>query len=729
MRLTLDNRLGAYNRGPHSPNHPFVRRGVPVRVSVNLGENLDNAALPGRAPGAFPGRALVAPQRTFRPRFLGFADGSPRSGTCRAPTPPPTLEASGVLRRLGQGSAPLSSPARRSISHLPGLLAYWPLEDDKFAVTAASALDRGPAMAVADGLPVFAAAKATNFSDPVMQVHDAVLVGQVPNYVDTGQLQFRFMMSMTDEGVYSSDVADLVTFYTTGSVNKWTISLGQTVLPGTFVLIGRSTGATPNVVTIPDNVDSGIGQIIDKPTLVSIDLTQVGADFNLKLWYHYPGDAFVLYYEKTVSSQTFGKITRVVVHGNPVTVGALDHAFLGHVYARSVVSPGSDLRKAFGGDAGETTAERLTRLCSDASIPLTVHGASSLLMGQQTSRKLLDLIQECEETEQGVLVDGIDQGLTFFTYAHRRNRDAALTIDVARSQVAKELTPVDDDQQTRNKWEVKRDGGGSTTVEDADGPMGTGVIGIYDSSLSVSTNSEDRLGDYAGWLVHLGTFDGYRYPQISFDLAKNPELAGAWVDVLPTDHIAVTNARTRRTQLPDDTLGFVVGWVSGNPVPVPLECDGELQPAVAVADRPIRQHQQRHRSFGVAHRNRRLHRPRRCGRGRHIADRLHPRRAVVDHHRRGLPHHLRRRRLPHCLLGHRRCRRDVANIHDHRAHGHHPVRGHGGCVAAPRPRTLRRATWRSSAGGKCPPGTCATPTRWSVPARPTSPSTKPSTGK
>jgi hypothetical protein len=555
LRLTFDNRLGAYNRGPNSPNHPYVRRGVPVRVSVNLGENLDAAAVPGRAPGAYPSRALVAPQRTFRPRFLGFADGFTPKWDLTGTDATAELEASGILRRLGQGAAPLPSPAKRAIQRLPSLLAYWPMEDDKFSTVPEAGMPGVSAMGVVGGPPIFAAQgqKAVQFSDPVLQVHDATLVGLVPNYVETGQMQLRFMASIVDEGTYTDASADLVSFTTTGTVSRWAISVGQNVSLGVLTLSGRTSTGSSDTVSIPI-----ASYIVDRPTMIGVDMEQVGADFTVRFSYYYPGGATSFYLSSDVSAQTFGKISRVVVHGNPAARGALDKAYVGHLFCRSVANFDS-FSTTVGINAGERPTTRLQRLCDENSIPFDMYGEpGNMRMGQQTGRKLLDLLQECEEVEQGVLVDGITQGLTFFCYTYRYNLDPALTLDVARGQVAKELTPADDDQQTRNKWEVKRDGGGTTTVVDTDSQMGTGVIGIYDSSTSINTNSDDVLGDYAGWLVHLGTFDGYRWPQISFDLAKNPELAEAWVNVLPTDHIAVTNARTRRTQLPDDTLDLAL---------------------------------------------------------------------------------------------------------------------------------------------------------------------------
>src|SRR5690606_14055245 len=48
------------------------------------------------------------------------------------------LQAAGILRRVGVPDTPLHSPLRRTIMAQPGLLAYWPLEDDEGALWAAS---------------------------------------------------------------------------------------------------------------------------------------------------------------------------------------------------------------------------------------------------------------------------------------------------------------------------------------------------------------------------------------------------------------------------------------------------------------------------------------------------------------------------------------------------------------------------------------------------------------
>ena len=116
--LTLRNFDGTYSaRNPRSPLFGLIGRNTPLRVSVQM-----------------PGGVL-------RRRFYGEVAEWPvkwtRKGVAYSP-----IVASGILRRLGQGAAPLQSPMRRAVLSIgPGLVAYWPLEDAAGSSSFASTFD------------------------------------------------------------------------------------------------------------------------------------------------------------------------------------------------------------------------------------------------------------------------------------------------------------------------------------------------------------------------------------------------------------------------------------------------------------------------------------------------------------------------------------------------------------------------------------------------------------
>src|SRR5690606_16223296 len=76
------------------------------------------------------------------------------------------------------------------------------------------------------------------------------------------------------------------------------------------------------------------------------------------------------------------------------------------------------------------------------------------------------------------------------------------------------LVQIDDDRGLYNLITVTRVDGASTTVEQADGPVGTDETeGIGPRPLPVRLNlaSDDQLANQAGWLLRAGTVDKPRY--------------------------------------------------------------------------------------------------------------------------------------------------------------------------------------------------------------------------
>ena len=84
------------------------------------------------------------------------------------------------------------------------------------------------------------------------------------------------------------------------------------------------------------------------------------------------------------------------------------------------------------------------------------------------------------------------------------------------------------------------------------------VIGIYDEAVSVSPEGDTLLPDYAAWFVHVGTIRGYRYPDISFQLHRDPTLASAWLDMLLGQRIDITNIEDVRSQHPAGTISLAL---------------------------------------------------------------------------------------------------------------------------------------------------------------------------
>lgn len=183
---------------------------------------------------------------------------------------------------------------------------------------------------------------------------------------------------------------------------------------------------------------------------------------------------------------------------------------------------------------------------------------SPVQMGAQSTDTFLDLLRECESADHGVLYDGFGPGLAYRSRDSVYNATASLTIDVSTGQLAPPFQPVDDDQRIRNKYTVSREGGSSATFEQSTGLLGTDSIGIYEGStiLNLSADSANYL--HAGWLTHLGTVEGFRYPTLNLNFLSNPSLASSWLNTRLFDRIDVINVSSELPQHPPEPVSLIL---------------------------------------------------------------------------------------------------------------------------------------------------------------------------
>jgi hypothetical protein len=64
---------------------------------------------------------------------------------------------------------------------------------------------------------------------------------------------------------------------------------------------------------------------------------------------------------------------------------------------------------------------------------------------------------------------------------------------------------------------------------------------VYADSRQLNIESDDRLPDFAAWLLHLGTADALRWPRIKINLVAHPELIPAWLACTIGSRITVAN--------------------------------------------------------------------------------------------------------------------------------------------------------------------------------------------
>lgn len=522
----VDNRLGGYSLGPQSSNWPNVRRGTPLRVRVDP----DGAG--------------------FDTRFFGEVTGFSPSWDITGTDARVDISAAGTLRRLGQGVAPILSCYKRAVLDLADVVAYWPCEDGKDSKVIASALTDGSPMVIGGSAeypyPKFQDNDDFLCSDSLPMVERTRWTGVVPAHTGTGEVQARMLIRMPEDSLSGTTCVIATLHLSGGTISRVEMYYEVDGLMGLrgFTSAGASAFDTTGVAFASDNTIR----------LWTITLTQSGGNVAYSLSALAVGYDGGGQFSGTATTHTLGTTSAVVIGAN---LDVLD-AVIGHISVHTTAGNPFEFESKLNAHFNDTATERITRLCAENDVPLTLVGSSDILAGPQSIAPLVKVLREAETADQGLLYDGTSNGLTYLSRASRENLAATLTLDASAGDPAKEVTPIDDDQRTVNKATATRQGGAKASHEDATGPMGTAEIGIYDSSITVNITQDSDIVDYASWLVHLGTVEGYRWPRLHLDLAKRPAFAPAWSAAELNVRVDVTNLSTVRTQAPAGTLSLLV---------------------------------------------------------------------------------------------------------------------------------------------------------------------------
>ncbi|MEU7817056.1 hypothetical protein [Pseudonocardia sp. NPDC049154] len=531
LSLKLDNATGRYSLGGQSPLWPNVRRNTPVRVLVNPADG-------GGSRTVFQGYAVG-----FTP---GWDDDTGK-------VPVVELEAAGVLRRLVQGKDPLRSALYRFHTMSQTVTArpaeYWPLEEDKAATLGVSASGGGPAV----------------FSP---QEYSGAYYGKVKWGGDTDNPATERAPEMSAGGQLTLPVRSSL------FSNYWamTWSMRYSLTSGAFLRI-RTDDERDNFFHYLIFYTSGAvewfgvhktGQFTAAYAVAPppYTLDDIWHDYRISVdqsggtvfWYLYRDGAIIASYSATPGFRGLPRSVEIISSPNPG--GTEDPVAAGHValWTSNVSQPA--VTSAHQAHRGELAGARLSRLCTEQDIPITITGTTVNAMGPQRPLGLVPLLRECQDADLGVLYDGVGPGLAYLARDQRENATVDVTLDA--SQLVAPFEPVDDDQRTVNRSTATARSGAKYTAEDADGPLGTAAVGVYDSSVEVNLDADGDVPPFADWQVHQGTQEGYRYPSVSVDLRAQPVLAPAVLSLEPSTRLRVENVGSVISAMPEGDVDLLV---------------------------------------------------------------------------------------------------------------------------------------------------------------------------
>lgn len=463
------------------------------------------------------------------------------------------VEASGIMRRMGQGASPTRSPMYREFTNpaRSSIVAYWPMEDEAEAQTFASALDGKPAMAIPSvGGVTPAAFTSWVASAPLPTYSFGVTSARLPAYTSTGVIFSRLFVTVPAAGVTGTD--RLFSFTTTGTARTWSVYINAA---GNLDLRAYDADGVQVLATgFFGFAINGVQRVL------GVELTQDGADVDYTLISFIMGaaDVSAISTTGTLAGYTCGAATDVRIGQD----GLLNGTAIGHVTFANASTAYSNTDGPMVGWNGEVTTARLYRLGVEELTPCYPASISEERMGVQGTATVLELMREAEAADEGILFESRDiyPALRFRDLVSLYNQPAAMVLDYSGDDgLVTPLDPTDDDQQVRNDRTVQRTGGSSTRRTLDTGTLSTQAppngVGRYDDSQTRSLYQDEQTSTHAGWLLHLGTWDETRYPVVRIMLANATHMVNdaAALDIGDRFHIENPPA-----WLPLDTIDLMV---------------------------------------------------------------------------------------------------------------------------------------------------------------------------
>lgn len=525
--LLLKNPDARYSKGPQSPNWPYVRRGVPIRVRIIM-------------------------NGVSYTRFYGYADGFTPVWDDANVNPQAVVSASGTLRRLNQGKQPLHSPLYRALAQ--GLsstfrpLAYWPCEDGASSTQIASGLPGGTAMTLSGPTSAkFAQSSVFACSAPLPQPNGSTWNGTIPASTAGSDNILRFLMSVPAGGAVDATVIARM-YCTGGSVTQLDLVYAT---GGSLKLIGYDASGVQVLA-------SGFAALLvdGTPVRVTMEMRTSGSNILWEVGTLGLGNSTAFGQFGTVAG-TVGKATQAIINPD----GHLTDTAIGHITYQSVGTNSQDILPQLNAWPAEPATARLARLCSEQGDAINISAPGDILLGTQGIDTYINILREAELADGGVLYDGVGPGLSYIPRAARENLPAALTLDATAGDLSGPTQPLDDDRLTVNSFTATRKGGSSYTYTDTTSAMSVDNIGTYPDSRTVNVADDTNLPDYAGWQVHLGTVNSYRYPTLFMRFHQSPRILQAWLGMQITSRVDVINLSQVRTGIdPRDICLVAEGW-------------------------------------------------------------------------------------------------------------------------------------------------------------------------
>ena len=430
------------------------------------------------------------------------------------------VEAAGLFRRLRQGNRTIESAIRRAILRggLSGLVQYWPMEEEADGPLAQFGPAVGSAALVISGeAPDTASVDRFSASAALPTLGTAALTVDVDAYSASNAWQVRWLQYIP--ATFTGDALYFMRVETTDMV--WEVEYRDDA--GGQLQVHAYRGFT-EVYSSGYVAFNATG----KAWRMTLSAKQNGGNVDVALFGQAQGGTAGGFTDVAIVAGSAGAVNRIKINKD-ANVGSW--AF-GHVTLQSVVTSSTELFDELNAYNGERAGTRVQRLLLEEGIPFRIEGdpADTESMGPQRPGDLMGLLQECADTDLGILHESRETiAVGYRTRASMLDQPIIVDLDYSAGNLAGSPELDRDDQDFANDVTVRnRAGNIARAVLDDGSPLSVSEppVGAGRYARPYSVNALDsRLPQLAATRLALTTVDEPRVSRLPLGMHHSSMVA------------------------------------------------------------------------------------------------------------------------------------------------------------------------------------------------------------
>ena len=491
-------------------------------------------------------------------RFTGEIESWPQRWNVKGNDVWAPITAWGIRRRLnapGTTAPSRSAPGRYIAAQSPR--AFWPLEDGPDSTTGSPAPETPAAPAM---VPSYAQTAQTvqwgkgelaAWLPPVLAVQGASLVlrAVVPGAAPTTGIAAD--VSMRQHGADDDAAMVVLGLFKVatqgGNPHTYYISMNWNAGVPELKLFREIPGSASTLIDTATAAEAEAGWD-DALHHWRIEATDVGADVTVSA---YLDGTLIMSGTHTGASLVAG--ARLDITSLALTRGVWGYAVAWVDTIPSVTAAAA----ATHGHAGELAANRITRLCTEDGIAVSILGTAipSEPLGPQRAAPFLELLQDAADADGGPLYEPREfLGFAYRTHRSLYSQTPVVTLDYsAGGEVAPPLEPIEDTDTIVNDVTVTRYLGSSSQVVKETGTLNVqepsddppNGVGRYAKDFPLVLATDSQTYQQAAWRRNVGTWDEARYTVLmdltAMEVAGKTALIWAAASLDIGDRLAITN--------------------------------------------------------------------------------------------------------------------------------------------------------------------------------------------